>query len=292
MHRLYGRREAVALLGGLGLLGVSAVTPRARAESLPLQGRTLTIGIHNRAPWGYRDTDGNVIGLHPDIARAALAPLGVAGFDFTVADFGALIPGLLAQRFDLVASGVAITPARCQQVIFSEPDVAVGDGLLVMKGNPLNLHSYADIVRNPEARLGGGRGTENVKNALAAGVPEGQVLYFPNAEAVVSAMLAGRVDAATLTGPSAAGIVAGKHIEGIERALPFQGLVKPNGKLALQYTAMVFRQDDAALRDAYNGRLAAIKQDGTLKQILGRYGFTDDDIASSISTADICAGNG
>lgn len=288
MHRLYGRREAVALLGGLDLFGLS----RARAESLPLQGRTLTIGIHNRAPWGYRDTDGNVVGLHPDIARAALAPLGAGGFDFVVADFGALIPGLLAQRFDIVASGVAVTPVRCQQVIFSEPDVAVGDGLLVMKGNPLNLHSYADFAKNPNARLGGGRGTENMKNALAAGVPEGQVLYFPNNEAVVSAMLAGRVDAATLSAPSVAGIMADKHIEGIERALPFQGLVKPNGKPALLYTAMVFRQDETALRDAYNGRLAAIKQDGTLKQILGRYGFSDDDVAPPISTADICAGNG
>jgi polar amino acid transport system substrate-binding protein len=292
MHRLFGRREAVALLGGLGLFGLSAMTPRARAESLSLQGRTLTIGIHNRAPWGYRDTDGNVVGLHPDIARAALMPLGADGFDFVVADFGALIPGLLAQRFDLVASGVAITPARCQQVIFSEPDVAVGDGLLVMKGNPLNLHGYADITRNPDARLGGGRGTENMKNALAAGVPEGQMLYFPNNEAVVSAMLAGRVDAATLSAPSVAGIMADKHIEGIERALPFQGLVKANGKPALLYTAMVFRQDETALRDAYNGRLAAIKQDGTLRQILGRYGFSDDDVAPPVSTEDICAGNG
>ena len=115
-------------------------------------GKTLVVGIHNRTPWGYRDKQNDVVGYHPDIVRAVLAPLGVTKFEFVVADFGALIPGLLANRFDIIASGVAITPARCQQVLFSEPDLSVGDGLLVLKGNPLKLHSYEDIAKNPQAQ--------------------------------------------------------------------------------------------------------------------------------------------
>lgn len=274
---------------GLGLLGSVAW---AQAPSSSLSGKTLIVGIHNRAPWGYRDAKGDVVGFHPDVIRAALAPLGVK-LEFTVADFGALIPGLLADRLDAVASGVAITPARCKQVIFGEPDLAAGDGLLVPAGNPANLHSYADIVKNPKIRLGGDRGTENVKNALAAGVPEAQMLLFPNSEATVSALLAGRIDAITISAPTVASLIDSGALNGIDRALPFTGYIKPDGQPAMMETAVVFRTEDAALRDAYDAQLARLKADGTLQQIMAKYHFSAAETAPpTITTADICAGRG
>ncbi|GAU85766.1 ectoine/hydroxyectoine ABC transporter substrate-binding protein EhuB [Bosea sp. BIWAKO-01] len=283
------RRLALGV-AALGLAALSGWTAQAQQPDLKsLSGKTITIGIHNRSPWGYRDKDGNVVGYHPDLVRAALAPLGVKAIEFTVADFGALIPGLLASRFDIIASGVAITPARCQQVLFSEPDLSAGDGLLVLKGNPLKLHSYEDIVKNPNVKLGGGRGTENAKNALAAGVPEDRLLLFPNNEAVVSAMLAGRVDAATLSAPSVAGLMEAGGMNAIERALPFKGYVKPGGQEYMMATAVVFAPKDKELQALYNARLATLKTDGTMKTIMAKYGFTDAEMPPEASTADLCA---
>ena len=278
----------------LAVLAISAVAvlvaaPSSAQPKLDLTGKTITIGIHNRAPWGYRDKDGAVVGYHPDLVRAALAPLGVKKIEFTVADFGALIPGLLADRFDIIASGVAITPARCQQVLFSEPDLSAGDGLLVLKGNPLKLHSYEDIARNPAIKLGGGRGTENAKSALAAGVPEDRLLLFPNNEAVVSAMLAGRVDAATLSAPSVAGLMDDPNMKGIERAMPFKGYLKPGGQEYMMATAVVFAPRDQALRDVYNAQLARLKAEGTMKAIMTKYGFTEAEMPPQASTAELCA---
>ncbi|KFC69335.1 Periplasmic component of amino acid ABC-type transporter/signal transduction system precursor [Bosea sp. LC85] len=283
---LFSRRLALGATA-LGLAVLSGWT--AEAQQPDLSGKTITIGIHNRSPWGYRDKDGHVVGYHPDLVRAALAPLGVKAIEFTVADFGALIPGLLANRFDIIASGVAITPARCQQVLFSEPDLSAGDGLLVLKGNPLKLHSYEDIAKNPNVKLGGGRGTENAKNALAAGVPEDRLLLFPNNEAVVSAMLAGRVDAATLSAPSVAGLMEAGGMNAIERALPFKGYVKPGGQEYMMATAVVFAPKDKALQGLYNARLAKLKTDGTMKAIMAKYGFTDAEMPPEASTADLCA---
>ena len=283
------RRLALGV-AALGLAALSGWTAQGQQPDLKtLSGKTITIGIHNRSPWGYRDKDGNVVGYHPDLVRAALAPLGVKAIEFTVADFGALIPGLLASRFDIIASGVAITPARCQQVLFSEPDLSAGDGLLVLKGNPLKLHSYEDIVKNPNVKLGGGRGTENAKNALAAGVPEDRLLLFPNNEAVVSAMLAGRVDAATLSAPSVAGLMEAGGMNAIERALPFKGYVKPGGQEYMMATAVVFAPKDKELQALYNARLATLKTDGTMKTIMAKYGFTDAEMPPEASTADLCA---
>jgi polar amino acid transport system substrate-binding protein len=279
---------AAAVIGS----GMSGLPGRVIAAPVdkPLAGKSLSVGIHNRVPWGYIDSNGKVAGFHPDVVRAALTPFGVKEFNFLVADFGALIPGLMAGRFDIVASGVAITPARCAQVIFGEPDLAGGDGLLVLQGNPLNLHSYADIIANPKARLGGGRGTTNLQNAIAAGVPVDRTLAFPNAEAVISALLAGRIDAATMSATSAAGFMHTQHIAGIARAMPFTGLLRPDGKPALGYTAVLFRKDETSLRDLYNTGLARLKADGTLREIRTRYGFTDAEDPGAMTTQQVCDG--
>lgn len=279
--------SAIAVLSAVCGMGSSP----AQAQS-EWAGKKLVVGIHNRTPWAYRDKDNMVVGIHPDIIRAAFAPLGVKDFEFVVSDFGAMIPGLLAGRFDIIASGVAITPPRCEQVLFSEPDVAVGDSLLVKKGNPLNLHSYEDIAKNPKVRLAGGRGSENTKNAIAAGIPEAQIVLFPNNEAAVSAILADRADVTTLSVPSAIGVIEEQKVEGIERAVPFQGLIKANGQPAKLYTGTVFPKSSAKLRDAYNSELAKLRASGALKPIMAKYNFTADEDAGAITTAQICAGNG
>lgn len=278
-----------------GLLAMSTLlsaAPAVQADTLDtiLKEQKVTIGIHNRQPWGFRADDGSATGFHPDLIRAAFERLGVKQVDFVITEFGALIPGMSAQRFDMVASGIAITPERCKVVIFSEPDLAVGDSLIVKRGNPLGIHSYDDIKANPKARLTGGRGTLNSKNALDAGVPPAQLTYLGDAQAMLSAILAGRVDAATLSAPSVAGLLQDPKLQGVERAQPFTGLVR-NGVPSMMYTAIAFRAEDGTLRDAYNKELSALKSDGTVDRLRAKYGFTDDDkVNDAVTTAKVCAG--
>ncbi|ARP89405.1 ectoine/hydroxyectoine ABC transporter substrate-binding protein EhuB [Bordetella genomosp. 9] len=284
-------------LGRFLALGVAACAaafaPAAGAASTKdaiLESGTLTIGIHNRAPWGFRDADGKAAGFHADLVREAFAPLGVKNINFVITEFGALIPGLTARRFDMVASGLAITPPRCQVVIFSEPDLAVGDGLIVAKGNPLKLRSYADIAANPKVRLAGGRGTLNSKNAQDAGVPASQMVFLDSPQSQLSALIAGRVDAVTLSAPSVVSLLQDPNVKGVERARPFQGLIR-NGVPAAMYTGIAFRKEDEDLRDLFNKQLAKLKADGTVSKLMERYGFTPDDAPpSAVTTARVCAG--
>ncbi|ALA20426.1 MULTISPECIES: ectoine/hydroxyectoine ABC transporter substrate-binding protein EhuB [unclassified Chelatococcus] len=284
----------LALAAGLlaGLAAATLGTPPAAAADEALAERLssgkLTIGIHNRSPWGFRGEDGKATGYHPDIVRAAFERLGVKDIEFVIAEFGALIPGLNANRFDMIASGIAITPKRCEQVIFSEPDLSVGDGLLVKEGNPRKIHSYADIAANPDIKLAGGRGTLNTRNAIDAGVPEGQILQLQETQALVSAVLAGRADAATISAPTVVSLLQDPNVKGLERATPFTGLVK-DGRPAAMYTAIAFRPNDTALRDAYNTELKKLMADGTVKTIMERYGFSDAENAPDLTTAAICA---
>lgn len=286
------RRQFIA--GGIAFAALAAGARQSPAQTTLERIRgsgKITIAIHNQAPWGFRGPDGAATGFHPDLIRAAFKPMGVTDIEFVITDFGALIPSLLAQRVDVVASGLAVTPARCAQVAFSEPDLAISDAVLVQTGNPLNIHSYADIIANPEISIGGSRGSANVANALAAGIPAAQVQQFQNTEASVSAMLAGRVSALTFSSATALAVLKDPKISGIERASPFKGYIKPNGLPAANYAAIAFRKDDTDLRDAYNARLAQLKADGTLAAIVRQYGFTAEETTpDSIKTAKLCAG--
>ncbi|SEC04354.1 amino acid ABC transporter substrate-binding protein, PAAT family [Rhizobiales bacterium GAS191] len=288
--RLLSRRRLVGCVAlGIGAMRNGAAFAETTRERI-LRDHKLTLGIHNSSPWGFRGADGQVTGFHPDLVRAAFAPLGVTSVEFTVTDFGALIPGLVANRFDIVASGLGITPARCQVVAFSDPDLSIGDAIIVKAGNPLNLHSYADIVANPAVKLGASRGSANGKNAQLAGVPESRMLLFQNTEATFAALQAGRVDAITFSSPTAIGLLKDPNVTGIERALPFRGHVKPNGREAALYSALAFRQTDLDLRDLYDKRLAEMKADGTLAKLMGGYGFGEAEKAPDLTQRQICGG--
>ena len=112
------------------------------------------MGIANEPPFGYLETDGTVAGEAPTVARAVFERLGVKGLEPVVVEFGSLIPGLKAGRFDVIAAGMYITPARCREVLFSDPSYKIAEAILVPEGNPLDLHSYRDIRDNDRATLG------------------------------------------------------------------------------------------------------------------------------------------
>ena len=252
----------------------------------------ITVGVHNKAPWGYRDADGNPAGFHPELVVEAMQGLGVKEVELVISDFGALIPGLQAGRFDAIASGLYITPARCELVAFANPDLQLRDALLVVEGNPKKIDSYAAIAANPDIRFGGTRGSAQSKNAAAAGVPEAQMSLFQNTEATISALLAGRVDAIAFSAATANKVVSDPNVNGIERAAPFTGLILENGKEKTGYAAVAFRRGDEELRDAFNEQLKALRAAGTFDEIMSANDFSPAEKApDELGYQHLCSGN-
>jgi polar amino acid transport system substrate-binding protein len=246
----------------------------------------IVIGIHNRTPWGFRDeATGEAKGWHPDLLRAAFAELGVKEIDIRVTEFGALIPGLLAGRFDAVASGLSITPERCRQVAFGAPDLKVHDAAIVLAGNPKQIHGFADIV-SQKVIMGAGRGSVSVRNATAAGVPEANMLLFPDIEANISALRSGRIDVTVLSSPTAIGLLASGKLKGLESAAPF---VTTDEQAT--YAAVAFRSEDQDLRALWDDRLVALKQDGTVTTVMARYGFGESEtVPETVTVEKLCGG--
>lgn len=271
-----------------------AVTGALRAETTRervLREGRIVIGISNGAPWGFRSKNGEPVGFHPELVKAAFESLGVRQVDIVVTEFGALIPALMAQRFDAIAAGLYITPERCALVAFSDPDLKLSDAALVTEGNPKNIHSYAQIAENAGIKFGVGRGSTTAKNAVTAGVLEERMLLFPDIQSNVSALITGRIDVAAFSAPTVARILSDENISGIERALPFQGL-QENGKEQFGYSAIAFRKEDDDLRDLYNSRLRQLKIDGTVARIMAKNGFSDQERAPDLTSRQVCEGQG
>lgn len=285
-------RLALGVAAALAALAFASKGFAQAASNDALKDRKITVGFANQSPWGFKGEDGEATGFHPDLVRAAFKPLGVEKIELVIAEFGALIPALAAGRVDIVASGLAINQQRCKQVIFSEPDLAVGDGVLVAKGNPLNIHSYADVLANPKIRMGGGRGSSNTQNALDAGIPASQMTLFQDIGSSVSALTAKRVDAVTMSLGSLIAVMQSPNLKDVERAAPFKPFIKPNGQPALNYAALAFRPADKALRDLYNKRLVEMRKDGTLAKIMEKYGFSpaEEMAPETVTAAQLCQG--
>ncbi len=101
-----------------------------------------------------------------------------------------------------------ITPERCKQVTFADPQYQIPDTLLTMKGNPKNLHSYANVAKQPDAKLAIMAGTAELGYARKAGIKDDQILQVPDTTAQLQAVRARRADAAVGTALTMKGLAS------------------------------------------------------------------------------------
>ncbi|MEX3954269.1 ectoine/hydroxyectoine ABC transporter substrate-binding protein EhuB [Paraburkholderia sp. EG287A] len=281
LNVVLGTLVAVAALLGASTTQAQGVLSKAKATG------TIRVGIFNQPPWGYVDANGNVKGQTVDILRAAFAGLGITKIDAVVADFGALIPGLTSKRFDVIAAGLYIKPERCKLVAFGNPDIQMSDALLVPKGNPKNLHSYADIAKDKSVMLATGRGSVEYQHAIDAGIPKDRVSAFTDTDAELAALTSHRADAVVETAATIS--VWAKASDKLERALPFTQPVGADGKALYGYPALAFRPADADFRDAYNAQLKKLRESGKMLEILKQYGFSEADLPpENLTSTDLC----
>ena len=65
-----------------------------------------------------------------------LEEMGITEHETKVFEWSGLIPGINANRSDMVTGGMYILKSRCENMDFSDPIGVFGDAMLVTKGNP------------------------------------------------------------------------------------------------------------------------------------------------------------
>ncbi len=247
-----------------------------------------TIGFANENPYGFEDKSGKLTGEAPEVARAIMKRLGVDQIKGKLVDFGALIPGLKAKRYDFIAAGMFINPKRCAAILFTDPDYCALEALGVKSGNPKDLSDYTSVASSG-AKLAVETGAVELDYAKAAGVPDSHLVKLDTPQALVQAVEAGRADAFSLTSITVNTLV--KNAGGkLEMATPFVPVV--NGKKQFGCGGYGFRTSDQDFRDAFNTELHKMQQNNEILPIISDFGFTKENVqlAEQHTADELCKG--
>jgi polar amino acid transport system substrate-binding protein len=271
----------VAAIAAAGLASTaSAQTALEKAK----ENGYIRIGFANEAPFGFATPDGKLTGEAPEVAKAVLKRMGIAEVDGVLTEFGSLIPGLKAGRFDIIAAGMFINPKRCAEINFSEPSYGIGQAMLVKAGNPKGVVDYATFADNKDLKLAVMAGAVEAGYAKDSNVDEAQLVSLPDQSSLVAAVQSGRADAAALTALSIADMA--KKAPGVESTTPFGEVA---GKSVKGHGGFGFRKEDTGLLDAFNKELAAFLGSPEHLALVEPLGFGKDYLPNK-TTAELCSG--
>lgn len=105
---------------------------------------SIRVGVAEFAPWTIRTKSGELIGFEIDVARKIASDMGVKA-EFTVYQWEQIIPALQQGEIDVIAGGMAITPARALQVNFTRPIATSGVTLATNTRKTQNIKSLKDL---------------------------------------------------------------------------------------------------------------------------------------------------
>ncbi len=258
----------------------------AAAFAGPLQdridaGEPIRIGFSNVPIWGFPDDNGEAKGFVNEIALGILNEMGHEGVETIVTDWGGLIPGLQANRYDLITGGLYILGSRCENIAFSEPIAQTGDAFIVPAGNPKNLNTFKDIL-NSGAVMVTGAGYNTVEAAKKEGLGDDQIMQVPGPSEMLAAVKAGRADAGGMTY-----FEANHFAETNDDIDVTDPAALPDW--TLNYVGIGFRDADAEFMAKFNEALASYVGTDAMLASVAEYGYVEGNLPGDVTAEWTCA---
>ena len=269
---------------GAAALGLALVAP-ASAQNLLAKakaGETIRIGFANEVPWAYPGEGNKPLGFVNAIALGILDEMNITNVEPVVTEWGGLIPGLNANRFDIITGGMYILNSRCQNVNFSDPVGVFGDAFIVANGNPKGIQTYQDI-KNKNAVLVTGAGYNIVEVAKKEGIAENNIMQVPGPTEILAAVKAGRADAGGVTFFTAQNLAkqSGGAVDVTDPSkLP---------EWTLNWVGIAFRKSDTKFLNEFNAALDRYLGSEEMLAAVKEYGYTKAQLPGKVTTEYACA---
>jgi polar amino acid transport system substrate-binding protein len=154
----------------------------------------VRIAYIEEPPFYWKGEDNRPTGSDIELADVVLRAIGVTDIEYHLTRFEEFLPGVQDGRWDMNVP-IFVTDERAKDVAFSRPVWALGDGFIVLPGNPKGLVSYESVGVNTDSRLGLVTGQVQVQYANSAGVADSQIVMFKDQPEALAALLAGEIDA-------------------------------------------------------------------------------------------------
>ncbi len=284
---------STAAIGATLLLTLSACSSSDDSDSSASSdgngGDTFTIGIAGEVPYSYLNDSGDAEGATVALAERIFGEEMGFEVEADLVNWDNLIPGLQAERFDAISAGMSITPDRCSEAAFAEPEIMYTTALVVEEGNPFGVETLDDVQEAMD------NGEDITLSVLTAGIEANYATEMGldyqgvgSADEGLEMVQGGRADVFAMTAISLNQMA--EDAQGVEVT---EGFVQEIDGIK-QYGAgsTVFRLDDTDTLNEYNGHLAELKESGELLDILSEFGFTEAEVPPAEMSAEaLCAGD-
>lgn len=146
----------VAVLASQGFTADFDLAKQSTLNSILERGE-LRIGLDpGYPPFELTSKKGDVVGFDVDLGKELAKAMGVK-LKVVNTDYDGIIPALLADKFDIILSGMTLTQERNLQINFVDPYIVVGQAILLNEKHAGKITSYKDL-NDPKytvaARLG------------------------------------------------------------------------------------------------------------------------------------------
>ena len=247
-------------------------------------GEPIRLGFATAIPWAYPGEGGEPLGFVNALTLVVLEEMGITNYETSVNEWAGLIPGLQADRYDIITGGMYILKSRCENINFSDPIGLFGDAFLVPAGNPKNIHTYQDII-STGATLVTGAGFNTVEAAKKEGVPDEQMMLVAGEVEILAAMNAGRADAGVQTF-----FGAKEHVDKSDGKFE----VTDPGKLpewTQNWVGIGMRKSDTDFLEAFNAAMAKVVGGEKWMAAVSPYGYTEFQLPGPDASTEFACAN-
>ena len=199
-------------------------------------------------PMELLDNDKRIVGFDVDMIHAICKEVGLEA-EFRNVAWDGIFAGVAAGSYDLVASGVTITPERQKAFLFTEPYYNVSQIIVMQNGQ--SAASFADLKGK---KVGGQIGTTGIFVAQKSGV-DFILREYDDVGLAMQDLVNGRIDAVVCDSPVALNYANKK--EGFSDALTVAFRTEAN-----EHLGVVAKKDRKDLIEKLNKGLAAIRANG------------------------------
>ena len=245
------RRAVLATVGAAAVLALP-VHAADLLDNAKARG-TLRIALEGTyPPFNFKDPKtGQLTGYDVDVARLVAGKLGLKP-EFVTTEWGAILAGLGAGKYDVIISQVNVTPKREQAFDFSTPYTYSTPQLIVRRNERIEYKKLEDLKGK---KIGVGQGSVFEQQARA--VPGIMVKSYPAAPENLQDLAFGRIDAALNDSLMVAYLLK-------NASLPIQAGARVG---AVERMGIAFQKGSPQFKAALDKALAEAGADGSLKAI-------------------------
>lgn len=223
----------------------------------------VTVGTEAAFPPFEFVEDGKIVGYGKDILDYIIADLGVELNQLDL-PWSGILPGVLAGKFDFVATSVSVRPERVTKYAFTVP-IADGTTWTMKRMGDDSITSVEDLsgkIVGTQLSSGGEAAAKEFQETLSEGY--GELKLYTSYPETYLALANGEIDVVVQTLPNLA--VVSKERPGM-----FE-LVGPIGSKS--YMGWVTRPEDLDLRDYLSSKIIEMRDNGMLGELQDKwFGF-------------------